>query len=487
MIVLTVESFNGLPTEARSVSFDELGGTIGRAETNQLVLPDPERSVSRVHARIVYRNGGFAIIDQGANPVMVNGQPAGTGTEVPLQHGDSLEVGGYRIAVSFGHKPQQVADPFSDLFGTPETQVRGETAGARPPAAPTRSPTGAPSAIPDDWNMFDERTGASTAPNFEDDIGVPLQEESLDDMFKLGPGNSDLGLLEPTVPPGTRIPAPMRDHGSDLRTPWPSARPKPSAGPVLSWQEGAREKQVVVPEGGRPPGAPNREPMEPPARPERGPAPHETVQAGPPEAADASALLRALLDGLGMAQVQPEALHEDFMRNLGVVLREATEGTVHLLQGRTAFKRELRAEVTTITPRENNPLKFSPDVETALRHLLQPTSRGFMKPEAAMRDAYDDLRAHQIALMAGIRAALDGLLARFNPEALESRVAPRGAFASLLPSGRKAQLWEQFGEQYDKICKEAADGFYDLFGTSFLKAYQAEIERLNNAKPEDTC
>ena len=31
--------------------------TIGRADTNQLVLPDPDRAISRVHAQIVFRNG----------------------------------------------------------------------------------------------------------------------------------------------------------------------------------------------------------------------------------------------------------------------------------------------------------------------------------------------------------------------------------------------------------------------------------------------
>jgi FHA domain-containing protein len=485
MIVLTVESLNGMPAETRSASFDELGGTIGRADTNQLVLPDPERSVSRVHARVVYRNGGFAIIDQGANPVTVNGQPVGANAQVPLQHGDRLQVGGYCIAVSFGHKPQQTADPFGDLFGTPETPAPATAhQGARPPTQPPAAGAKPPSAIPDDWiwDPSPEARQAETAPGGI--IDPPLQEESIDEIFKLGPGSSDLGLLEPTPQPGRPIGAPIPDHGSDLRTPWIEPRPAPGAGPVLSWEPGARDKQVVVAAGVRPPETPS--PARRPHQPAAPPAP--SSHSAPPvrDSADAAVLLQALMEGLGMVQMQPE-LREESMRNLGVVLREATEGTVQLLQGRAAFKRELRAAITTITPRENNPLKFSPDVETALRHLLQPSSRGFMKPEVAMRDAYDDLRAHQIALMAGIRAALDGLLATFNPEALESRVAPRGALASLLPAARKAQLWGQFSAQYDKISKEATEGFFDLLGTSFLEAYEAEIEQLRRAKPEDPC
>ena len=39
MIVLTVLSYNGEPSEGQSASFDEIGGSIGRADNNQLVLP----------------------------------------------------------------------------------------------------------------------------------------------------------------------------------------------------------------------------------------------------------------------------------------------------------------------------------------------------------------------------------------------------------------------------------------------------------------
>ena len=74
MITLSVHSLNGLPAaDAPSATFDELGGTIGRAEGNLMVLPDPERTISRVHAKVVFRNGQYAIEDRGSNPILVNG------------------------------------------------------------------------------------------------------------------------------------------------------------------------------------------------------------------------------------------------------------------------------------------------------------------------------------------------------------------------------------------------------------------------------
>ncbi|MDP1534722.1 MAG: FHA domain-containing protein, partial [Rubrivivax sp.] len=93
MIVLTVLSYNGAPSDGLSASFDELGGTIGRGDNNQLVLPDPERTISRIHARITFRAPGYTIVDNGSNPIGLNGTALGSGREAPLAPGDQVQIG----------------------------------------------------------------------------------------------------------------------------------------------------------------------------------------------------------------------------------------------------------------------------------------------------------------------------------------------------------------------------------------------------------
>ena len=131
-----------------------------------------------------------------------------------------------------------------------------------------------------------------------------------------------------------------------------------------------------------------------------------------------------------------------------------------------------------IAPRENNPLKFSPSVEVALAHLLAPQGRGFMTPLQAMKDAHEDLRSHQFGFMAGMRAALAGVLERFQPEELERRLTQKSVIDALLPSKRKAKLWDMFAERYKDISHEAEEDFHVLFGKEFLRAYEAQIARL---------
>src|SRR5262245_12533994 len=97
MITISVVAFGGhAPLEPLSAEFDELGGSIGRGEGNTLVLPDPERHISRTHASIAFRNGRYVIQDRGsATPVQVNGQPLGQGRESPIGDGDELKIGSY--------------------------------------------------------------------------------------------------------------------------------------------------------------------------------------------------------------------------------------------------------------------------------------------------------------------------------------------------------------------------------------------------------
>ena len=183
-----------------------------------------------------------------------------------------------------------------------------------------------------------------------------------------------------------------------------------------------------------------------------------------------------------MSTLPIDSLTPEFMRLLGQLVHEATRGTVELLVARAALKREVRAEITMIVARENNPLKFSPTVEVALGHLLSPPTRGFLPPDRAMRDAYDDLRAHQFGFLAGMRAALEGVLKRFDPAVLEGKLTQKSVLASLLPGARKARMWDVFTELYGSISADAADDFHELFGKEFLRAYEAHIDQLASGR-----
>lgn len=68
---------------------------IGRHSEADLRLPLPD--VSRRHCRLLYGEGGWQVIDLNSlNGVQVNGEQV---LQAPLEHGDSLRIGGFTFAV----------------------------------------------------------------------------------------------------------------------------------------------------------------------------------------------------------------------------------------------------------------------------------------------------------------------------------------------------------------------------------------------------
>ena len=513
MLTMRAVSFKGRPLDREvAARFEEAGGTIGRGESNTLVLADPERFISRTHATISFQAGGFLITDTGTkNPVVVNGRALGSGSQARLGDGDQIKIGDYilQIAVTASSAPQigpssplpaspSAFDPFADLLGPiGQSPQRSDPLNPfNPPPAQPVTPARAPAAAP-------------IIPEFPADdplLGIRGKEPSLDDLFNLKSAggsdplapNSPLGMpalgsspasggvvdpldmfssaAKPAPPPPT-----VPDSGSELFTPFtpPQARPeaavRPSAPtmPPLPQPGAPRTSRVPMP-----PSAPAAPIAQPPSPPPPAAPPSQPASA-PPAGSHEQVLLRAFLQGAGIPGSQSaKSLTPDTMEAIGQLLREAVQGTLDLLRARGLTKSEMRADVTMIMAQDNNPLKFSPSVEAALSHLLAPQMHGFMPPLRAMKDAYDDLRAHQLGFLAGMRAALEEVLARFSPQELGKRLADQSFLDDLLPMNRKAKLWDQFVERYAAISSEAREDFNAAFGKAFRRAYEAQVKSL---------
>lgn len=198
---------------------------------------------------------------------------------------------------------------------------------------------------------------------------------------------------------------------------------------------------------------------------------------------DSHELMLSFLRGAGIppdtisAGVTPE-----FMEMVGQLLTASIQGTVELIASRTVVKREVRADMTMIVPKKNNPLKFLPDGKTVLMQMLRERLPGFMKPMEAIEDAYIDLCAHQIGVVAGMRSAMAEMLERFNPELLEKRMKDRSFLDAMLPANRKARMWDRYTELFKEIRLKAQDDFQELFGKAFVAAYEMEIERFRKER-----
>jgi type VI secretion system FHA domain protein len=191
-----------------------------------------------------------------------------------------------------------------------------------------------------------------------------------------------------------------------------------------------------------------------------------------------SDLLAVFLEAAGIEDAAEHIMKDDatLMRVIGLVLHELVSGLMTVLRGRSELKSQLRVSMTTLKPTENNPFKFSPTVEEALKTCLMNNHPGFTDAVEAVREGYDDIKNHQLAVTAGIQASLAGILKQFDPQRFTDK------FKEGLVLQKKAKCWDAFKQAYPQIVERAIE---DIFGVDFIRAYEAQIEKLRAHRKKD--
>ncbi|WP_244124052.1 type VI secretion system-associated FHA domain protein TagH [Burkholderia gladioli] len=159
----------------------------------------------------------------------------------------------------------------------------------------------------------------------------------------------------------------------------------------------------------------------------------------------------------------------------------AVDAMMDVLRARAELKNSFRLPATLIQRSENNPLKFAPTAREAVRRLLAPPDSGFLAGSAALADAADDIRNHQMAMLAGVRSAFESLLAQFDPARIEQESEGGGRRLSL--GGNRPRHWERYKEQFEALTRNPDECFRRLFGDEFARAYEEQLARLKQRRP----
>jgi type VI secretion system FHA domain protein len=191
--------------------------------------------------------------------------------------------------------------------------------------------------------------------------------------------------------------------------------------------------------------------------------------------------LAAVLAGAGLEGVQ---VTPELAENFGQILRVVVAGVMDVLRARQQIKDEFRMRVTRFKPKENNPLKFSANVSDALHNLLVKRNEAYFGPVQAFDDAFDDLRDHQLALLAGMRVAFEFMLAEFDPARLQEHFDRQVKRGSVLGMPAKMRYWDLYREQYQEAAKDPEASFRKLFGEAFAKAYEEQLGLLKGRRDD---
>jgi type VI secretion system protein len=453
--------------------------TIGRGEECTLVLEDPRKHVSRVHVELEERDetSFHLLVASKVNPVFINGKRQPPGAKLDLLAGDKFELGEYEIELLAPATPAKTEPQVLDIEETtrpnaPALQVLKAAAAAAPAAnkpAPKLEPEMSEEATFIGKPVPKAPPPPAAAPEPAHDAHPEIDHASLP------PVEEGLFDDEPTLAPAAAAaPAPAPAAPAPAPAPVTMAAPQPAPAPAKekdSTDVFAEATFVGASSGAAPAGNIFDE---------------ATYVGGRPSASvvgnsDAAlrAAIQAFLEGAGLTgkDVKP-AEADEFLRQSGKIVRAAVEGAMALLAARATAKKELRAEERTmVASRDNNPLKLMSDPQEVLGYLFETKepAGGFLDPVTAVNDAFEDLRAHEVALFAAMRAALMGAIQRFDPKTLEAELE-KGAGS--LGLNRKAKLWELFAAYQQKLARDADDDFNKVFGREFMGTYMAQVKRL---------
>ena len=186
-------------------------------------------------------------------------------------------------------------------------------------------------------------------------------------------------------------------------------------------------------------------------------------------------LVEAFCKGAG---IEPSSfageLPDELMNRVGIVYRQAVNDLCDLMAERASFKDSLKLDRTTISARDNNPLKWAPARQVAV-DLLRSSDTGFLKGANAFAASFADLRDHGACLLAGSRAAIAGVLDDLKPERIEAaqKMQPR-AFVS-----RFEAVWRLFQTCHAALVVEINATASGRIERAFRKGYQTHADRLD--------
>lgn len=103
--VVSAQQF--IPGLLTSKTFKQAGGTIGRAQECDWVIPDRKRVLSSRHAEVSYRDGSFYLTDTSSNGIQLkdSGASLSKGQPLRIEHGSVFCLGGFEIRARLVQDP----------------------------------------------------------------------------------------------------------------------------------------------------------------------------------------------------------------------------------------------------------------------------------------------------------------------------------------------------------------------------------------------
>jgi len=431
----TIENFPSLP-DGGPLTFTVTGKRsvdIGRDQHLDWTLPDPSRFISGKHCEVHYRDNAYWLHDVSTNGTFLNASTQRMRSPHRLGNGDRLVIGQYIIGVALdaglSPSPDPVSAAATDSFQPASYQeLWAYDHDTPPPIDPKQLRVASQAPRPVNPDFLDWAAGVPGV----DGGATPRQPTG-----RAGQDDADMGWAS-----GPRqdafVPEPVAPRVAPRRPVWKDDDPT-----VDVAADTATRSTPFVRDSPRA-AAFAEQPAEPAPVPLAA-SPAQAQAPAPVAPGRDDAFMRRLAISAGLpedffAGGDADRLAEQF----GEIMNLTVASLMQLLRARNDAKRLARStSQTTIEATENNPLKFSPSAEDAMRILFGPPRPGYLDARRAFSQSFDDLKSHQLKTYMAMQHAVTQLVGDLDPAAIASDAGEGGGLAAMLQSP-KARLWDAF-------------------------------------------
>lgn len=200
----------------------------------------------------------------------------------------------------------------------------------------------------------------------------------------------------------------------------------------------------------------------------------------PPEiaATDAHFDVAAFLKGAGLAQQDVPAGQAAL---LGQIVRSVVQGIIDVLRERAVFRSQVHLARASSQPSPENPLRVAGEAENAVAALLRPAAPGNLSPLEALEDALDELRCHQLAMLAGMHSGFRTVNRCFDPQNLVEE-CDRSHARGLAHFGAKARYWDRYVDLFKEVVVHPDGALRRHYEEAFSEAYERQLEDLKRMR-----
>jgi type VI secretion system FHA domain protein len=122
-------------------------------------------------------------------------------------------------------------------------------------------------------------------------------------------------------------------------------------------------------------------------------------------------------------------------------------------------------------------LKFSANVDEALENLFFLDKPEYLSAVDAVREAFDDIAAHERALLLAMSLALSEYLEKLDPDEIEQNSNSGGKRGAILGASNATKYWQRYTALYTALARQPPGQMPQGFLEIFAQAYERVLER----------